>query len=195
MGDFAAWLENLSFQEVLRCFWVISIIGFFVSFIFNRRIKSCPVLAVELSILATLFVYPAINAYLNMATISDYELAADVTSFPHSPLVFFLPLPVCVLVCIVFYIYRERIKDSSQLSPSIEGWTRARKAAWVLSILTGGLWLCVNMAFEKSFQLLTVARFFVYTVCGFAAYLAVELILWIVRLLFATGDRQQAQEI
>ncbi|MCK4294161.1 MAG: hypothetical protein KAY65_13260 [Planctomycetes bacterium] len=193
MGDFFDWPKDLGFDEALRCFLVISVIGFFVSFIFNRKSKSCPVLAVELSILATLLIYPAINAYLNMATMSDYGLAGDVTDFPRSPLVFFFPLPVCVLVSLVFYAFRARLKDPL-LSPSIKGWTKARKAAWILAILAGGLWLCVNMAFEKSFELLTVARFFVYTLCGFAAYLAVELILWMVRLLLATADGQQAQD-
>ena len=191
MGDFFDWPKDLGFEEALRCFLVISVIGFFVSFIFNRKSKSCPVLAVELSILATLLIYPAINAYLNMATMSDYGLTTDVTDFPRSPLIFFFPLPVCVLVSIGFYIYREKMSDSS---PSIPGWTRTRKAAWVLAILAGGLWLCVNMAFEKSFELLTVARFFVYTVCGFTAYLAVEFILWRVRLLCAAGSGREAQK-
>jgi len=193
MGDFFDWPKDLGFEEALRCFLIISVIGFFVSFIFNRKSKSCPVLAVELSILATLLIYPAINAYLNMATMSDYGLAGDVTDFPRSPLVFFFPLPVCVLVSLVFYAFRARLKDPL-LSPSIPGWTRTRKAAWILAILAGSLWLCVNMAFERSFELLTVARFFVYTLCGFAAYLVVELLLWIVRSFFPAGVEQQEQD-
>ena len=193
MGDFFGWPKDLGFEEALRCFLIISVVGFFVSVIFNGKIKSCPVFAVELSILATLFIYPAINAYLNMAAMSDYGLAADVTDFPRSPLVFFFPLPVCVLVSLVFYAFRARLKDPL-LPPSIKGWTKARKAAWVLAIAAGGLWLCVNMAFERSFELLTVARFFGYTLCGFAAYLVVELLLWIVRSFFPAGAAEQAQE-
>lgn len=191
MGCFVAQTETLNLQVALRCFLIISIIGFFVSLIFNRRIKRCSVLATELSILATLFIYPAINAYLNMATISGYELASDVTSYPHSPLIFFFPLPVCVMVSILFYVYREKkIGASSETLPSAKGWTRARVAAWILSILAGGLWLCVHMSFERSFQLFTVFRFLGYTVCGLAAYLVVEFILWIIRLLFPAGDGQ-----
>jgi len=182
MGGFNAQIETLNLHEALHCFFVISVVAFFVSLIFNSKIKSCPVLAVELSILATLLIFPAINTYLNMATMPDYELARDVASFPHSPSIFFFPLPVCVLVSIAFYIYREKkIEASSERLPSVTGRKKARTAAWILSLLTGSLWLYVNMAFEKSFQLFTVLRFFVYTICGFAVYLVVELILWIVR--------------
>ena len=196
MGVFVAQTETLNVQEAWRCFWIISIIAFFASLIFNGRIRRCPVLAAELSILATLFIYPAINAYFKMATISDYELAADVTSFPHSPVIFFFPLPVCILVAIVFCIIRApKMRASCETLPSAGGWTRARTAAWILAILAGGLWLCLNMAFERSFELLTVARFFVYTVCGFAAYLAVELILWTVRWLCVAGSGREAQNV
>lgn len=192
MGDFNAQIETLSLQGALHLFVIISVIAFFVSLIFNNKIKSCPVLAVELSILATLLIFPAINTYLNMATMPDYELAGDVTHFPHSPSIFFFPLPVCVLVSIAFYIYREKkIEASSERLPSVTGRKKARTAAWILSLLTGSLWLCVNMAFDRSFQLFTVLRFFVYTICGFSAYLVVELILWIVRSLFAAGDGQE----
>lgn len=195
MGGFVAQAETLNLQEALRCFWIISVIAFFVSVVFNMKVKSCPVFAVELSILATLCVYSAVNAYLNIAVVSDYELAMDFTSFPHSPLIFFFPLPVCILVSIVFYICREmKIIASSEMLPSARCWTKPRMAAWILSVVAGSLWLSINMAFERSFQLFTVLRFLVYTLCGFAAYLVVESILWIVRRFFAAADSQQAQK-
>lgn len=193
MGSFDAQIETLSLQEAWHFFGVISVVALFVSLTFNYKIQSC-VLAVELSILATLLIFPAINTYLNMATILDYELAGDITRFPHSPLIFFFPLPICVLVSIVFYIFREKkIATSSDKLPSVRVWTRARTTAWILSIFTGGLWLCVNMAFERSFQPFTTLRFFVYTICGFAAFLIVEIILWIARSLFAVIYKKEIQ--
>jgi len=108
MGGFVAQAETLNLQEALRCFWIISIIAFLVSLVFNERIKSCPALAAELSILAALFIYPAVNYYRSVATMSDYDINPDFISFPQSPLLFFFPLPVCVLVSIVFYICREK---------------------------------------------------------------------------------------
>ena len=188
MQEFLIWPKNMDWQEVARSFLIISIIGFLVSFILNKEIKNSPIFAVQLSILLSLFIYPLIDTYLHIATVSHYNLDADIIGFPRAPLIFFIPLPICTLVAVIFYIYREKENihaSDSEAKIYSKRRTRFRVAAFVLSVLAGGVWLTFAMALEKTLHQLTVLRFLCYTVYGFTVYLVVELILSIIRLLFA----------
>jgi len=192
LEEFINWPEGLSWREVAGPFLVISVIGTFVSFIINKKVKDCPVFAVQLSVLLTLIVYPLVNTYLYVATLSDYEFSERIVDFPYGPFVFFVPLPVCILIATIFHIYREkkRAGDSSRAAPYSKS-TKLRVIAWVLAILAGSFWLSYTMAIEKAPDHFTAFRFLAYTTCGFAAYLVVEIFLLVIRLLFAGTNRQE----
>lgn len=196
MEEFFTWPKSLNWQEVTHSFLIISIIGVFVSSIINKKTKSCPVFAVQVSVLLTLIIYPLVNTYLYMATVSDYEFTEKIVDLSYGPFIFFVPLPVCILVAAMFYIYREkkRVNDSTETAPDAKGNIRLRVVAWALAVLAGGFWLSYTMAIERVPYHFTVLRFLAYTVYGFVAYLVVELVLLVIKLFFAAGVQQEKQK-
>jgi len=102
-------------MEILRIFMVVSAIALFVSFILHFYIKPFPILAVQLSILATLIIYPLINMYLIMNQCEDFFSVTETDfTFADRPYIFFMPLPVCVLTAVFFvFIRKSRFEDFS----------------------------------------------------------------------------------
>ena len=176
------WLEVLDWQEIGRVFVVMSIIAVFVSCVINKSLKNLPVLAVQLSILATLAIYPMINLYsLAASGYEGFEITDRVDPAHYGALVFLTPLPVCIFTAAAFFVFRNR-KTEKKISRQ-RNITRliVKIVPCILSLTIGGVWLSISMLFAKGKFHTTVAVFMFYTILGFIMYLASEIVLLIVK--------------
>jgi len=193
MENLIIWPEALDWQEVRRVFVIMSLIAVFVSSIINRYLKRFPVLAVQLSILATLAIYPMINFYALVST--DYDVfstveKADPANF--GVLVFLSPLPVCILTAIVFFTFRNR---KTAKKPSLQPHKSElipKAVSCIISLTVGSAWLSINMLFHKDAFHVTVIMFMFYTILGFIMYLVSEAVLLAVKQLIAKCNRDNA---
>ena len=114
MEELAGW------REIIFLFLVASGTGTIVCVTINQFIKSHPVLVVQISMLITLFMYPVINSYLFILLGSDYEslIYGRMEYLSYNSVMFFAPLPVCILVTAIFFLLRKRKKTEKLTEPS-----------------------------------------------------------------------------
>ena len=193
MEKLIIWPEVLDWQEVGRVFVIMSIIAVFVSSIINKYLKNFPVLAVQLSILSTLAIYPMINFYTLVATDYDvFNTTGRADPAHYGALVFLAPLPVCIFTAAVFFTFRNR-RIKKKLSLQRDKSKLILKAvSCILSLTIGSAWLSINMLFNRDAFHVTVIMFMFYTVLGFIMYLVSAAVLLAVRQLIAKCNSDNA---
>ena len=174
--------DVLDWHEIGRVFLIISLIAFFVSIVINECLSSFPVFAAQLSILATLFLFPMINFYTLLGT--DYDILgttgkADPSNY--GAIVFLAPLPTCIFITAVFLIFRNRKpqKNTSKQPGKVK--LLLRVVPCIISLTVGSTWLSITMLFEKTAFHITLAMFMFYTILGFIMYLVSEVVLSVVK--------------
>ena len=182
MEEVIIWPEALNWHEIGRVFLIMSIIALCVSYILHKYLKGLPVFAAQLSILSTLAIYPMINFYTLIA--SEYEVfdsTGRANPSNYGALVFLAPLPACILIAAIFFIFRNRkTEKKTSLQPNKTKLV-LKLVPGILSLTIGSVWLSVSMLFERDEFPTTVAMFMVYTILGFLMYLATEFVLLIVK--------------
>jgi hypothetical protein len=176
----------------MRIFIIITVVGLFVSVVLHLYTKKYPVLAVQLSILATLFIYPLANMYLAIARGSMDALdTINPEYLSFEPLVFFMPVPVCVLVAVVFVIVRRANITGISFSSIVDlSKVRIEITTLFLALITGSLWLTLSMFFQKSDSQLALIKYFLYTLFGFGMYLISNLVIFITKWLIANCTKK-----
>ncbi len=176
------WLEVLDWQEIGRVFVIMSLIAVFASCIINKYLNNLPVLAVQLSILATLTIFPMINFYTLAASgYEGFEVTDRVNPAHYGALVFLAPLPVCIFTAAAFFIFRNRRTDKKTSWQLNKTRLIVKIVPCILSLTIGGVWLSISMLFAKGRFHATVAVFMFYTILGFMMYMASEVVLLIVK--------------
>ena len=193
MEKFIIWPEVLDWYEIRRVFVILSVIGVCVSCGINRYLKYFPVLAIQLSILFSLAVYPMINFYTLMSSNYDvFEVTGRANPSHYGALVFLAPLPACILTAATFFIFRNRRTDKKTFRQLGKSKLLMKIVSCVLSLTIGSVWLSISMLFEKGEFHTTVAIFIFYTILGFIMYLASEVVLLVVKQLMPKSNEDNS---
>jgi hypothetical protein len=136
--------QPAGWQMVITVFLIASVTATVVSYAVNSVIRSWPVLVVQISMLITLVIYPAINAYLFVLFSRDYEavLYGGMEYLSYNSVMFFAPLPVCIFVTGIFRMLRSK-PEARQAAPSGPKTVKdsiLKKVTWFLSVILGGVW-------------------------------------------------------
>ena len=186
MGELAGW------QEITILFLVASATGVLVSGAVNKYIKGYPVLTVQISMLGTLFLYPFINAYLFVLISPDYDaiLSGKMEYLSYGSVMFFAPLPACILTVVIFSLLgkKERTADSPEPLPQSNEQVnnkagKLKQTAWVLSVFMGGLWFIMIAAkiscSSGKERLIALSAFTIYgVIASFVAWTAFWIEKW-----------------
>ena len=191
MQEFVLWPEVIDWQQFSGVFLTMSIIALLFSVALNYNIKDFPVLAAQLSMLLTLAVFPLVNRYLIIAGNEDVLARIDYIVSPATfgPLIFFAPLPVCVIVTIIFVIYNtnKAQKKSASLFSKITPILNA--FGCIVSLVIGSVWLSINMLFSKEGFTVNLWMFFCYTILGFGMYVFSGVILLAIKTIISKMDK------
>ena len=176
-------------MEILHIFAIVSVIALFVSFSFHFYIKPFPVLAVQLSILFTLIIFPLISMFLIFNRGEDiFFVPANNFTFADNPYIFFAPLPACILVAVLFVFIRKSrfagfsIKSVLDLSKS-----KTEIISIIISLIAGGAWLSITMIFDKTSGSIGMIKITAYTLFGFAMYLISSFVIILTKVVISSS--------
>ncbi len=149
MEEAIKWLRTADSSNTTAYLLFAAATALIASLVFIRRLRSFPVLAMQISVLVVVYICPYVYTYFSsLQRLGDADVSEPLIAVPFDTLAraaLFVTVPVCFVVCLVsaFFAFKRRAAREHESVTRRRGVIGFRFVAWFLVAVLAVAWLVV----------------------------------------------------